>query len=101
MKRHLFYTFLVIFGITSIVTLLGVIGVIKISDGYLWALVSAFLIESAGAVVTIFKRADFFSEADGALFKVSDEFRFVPESGFWIEKKTGLRVCAGCHIAAD
>ena len=59
MKRHLFYTFLWIFGITSLVTLLGVVGVIKIADGYLWALLSAFLVESAGAVVAIFKRADF------------------------------------------
>jgi len=66
MKRHLFYTFLWIFGITSIVTLLGVTGVIKIADGYLWALVSAFLVESAGAVVAIFKRAEFFSDEPGS-----------------------------------
>jgi hypothetical protein len=106
MKRHLFYTFLWIFGITSIITLLGVIGVIKISDGYLSALVSAFLIESAGAVVAIFKRADFFSDdtsrnenaVNTSPFRVSDDYIFVPENGFWIEKKTGLRVCANCLL---
>lgn len=31
-------------------------------------------------------------------FRVEDDFRFVPESGFWIEKKTNLRVCASCIL---
>jgi hypothetical protein len=60
LKAHLFYTFLVIFAATSIVTLLGVTSVITIRDGYLTALVSAFLLELAGAVIAIFKSADFF-----------------------------------------
>ena len=60
MKTHLFYTFLVIFAATSVVTLLGVTSVIVIREGYLTALVSAFLIELAGAVIAIFKSADFF-----------------------------------------
>ena len=62
MKRHLFYTLLVIFAVTSAVTLLGVTGIIPIAGGYLTALVSAFLIELAGAVIALFKRAEFFSE---------------------------------------
>jgi hypothetical protein len=62
MKRHLFYTILAIFIVTSVVTLLGVTGVIHIADGYLTALLSAFLIQSAAAVLAVFKRADFFSE---------------------------------------
>jgi hypothetical protein len=62
MKRHLFYTILAVFIVTSVVTLLGVTGVIHISDGYLTALLSAFLVQSAGAVLAVFKRADFFSE---------------------------------------
>ena len=61
MKAHLFYTFLVIFAATSIVTLLGVTSVITIREGYLTALVGAFLIELAGAVIAIFKSADFFA----------------------------------------
>src|SRR5436189_27513 len=64
MKRHLFYTFLVIFVATTIVTLLGLIGLIHIPGGYLTGLVSAFLVELAGAVVAIFRRADFFTDED-------------------------------------
>jgi len=65
LKAHLFYTFLVIFAATSVITLLGVTSVITIREGYLTALISAFLIELAGAVIAIFKGADFFaSEKD-------------------------------------
>ena len=31
-------------------------------------------------------------------FKVSDDYEFVTESGFWIERSTGLRVCAKCIL---
>jgi hypothetical protein len=31
-----------------------------------------------------------------APFRVSDSFEFVTESGFWIERQTGLKVCAKC-----
>jgi hypothetical protein len=61
LKTHLFYTFLVIFAATSVVTLLGVTSVITIREGYLTALVTAFLVELAGAVIAIFKSADFFA----------------------------------------
>ena len=61
MKTHLFYTFLAIFAATAIVTLLGVTNVIVIREGYLTALVSAFLIELAGAVIAIFRSAKFFA----------------------------------------
>jgi len=62
MKRHLFYTFLWIFAATCVVTLLGVMGVLHISDGYLNALFTAFIIELGGAVIAIFKGAKFFIE---------------------------------------
>ena len=65
MKRHLFYTFLLIFTATSVVTLLGVTGIVHIVEGYLWPLVGAFLLELAGAVVAIFRRARFFDELSG------------------------------------
>jgi hypothetical protein len=64
LKIHLFYLFLAIFAATSIVTLLGVTNVIEIREGYLTALVSAFLIEVAGAVIAIFKSANFFGGED-------------------------------------
>jgi len=64
MKRHLFYLFLLIFAATAIVTLLGITGMITISTGYLSALLSAFLIESAAAVVALFARTDFYSKED-------------------------------------
>jgi len=60
-KTHLFYTFLVIFAATAVITLLGVTNVIAVRDGYLTGLVTAFLIELAGAVIAIFKSANFFS----------------------------------------
>ena len=56
----LFYTFLVIFALTSIVTLLGVTGLVTIAPTQLNALLGAFLLELAGAVVTLFRSAPFF-----------------------------------------
>src|SRR5215213_7718800 len=60
MKTALFYTFLVIFAVTTIITLLGIINVLQIREGYLTALVTAFLVELSGAVIAIFRSADFF-----------------------------------------
>src|SRR5260370_29924527 len=34
----------------------------------------------------------------GAPFRVSDDYEFDTEGGFWIERKTGLRVCAKCLL---
>jgi|ERR1051325_1059876 hypothetical protein len=31
-------------------------------------------------------------------FRVSDDFEFDTEGGFWVERKTRLRVCAGCLL---
>ena len=62
MKKHLFYTFLGIFVVTSVVTLLGVTGVVGIDSRYLAGLVTAFLVESAGATIALFRGAEFFKE---------------------------------------
>lgn len=62
MKKHLFYTFLGVFVVTAIVTLFGVTGVITIKEEYLKPLVYAFLIESAGAVIALFRAAKFFDK---------------------------------------
>ncbi len=59
----LFYTFIVIFGITAVITILGITGVIKtIHKKYLNALFTALIIEVIGAVIGVFKSADFFQE---------------------------------------
>ena len=63
MKPHLFYTFLTIFAATAVVTLLALTGVVTVVGGYLGWLVSAFLVESAGAVIALFRGAKFFEEA--------------------------------------
>ena len=62
MKGHLFYTFLVIFAATAVVTLLGVSGYLTIAEGYLTPLMTAFLVELAAAVVAIFRKASFFED---------------------------------------
>lgn len=64
MKAHLFYSLLAIFIVTSVVTLLGITKVILIDDGYLKVLTGAFLIELSGAIITLFKGVDFFSQED-------------------------------------
>jgi len=53
-------TFIVIFLATAVITLLGITKVIAIGSGYLNALVAAFLVELAGAVVAMYKQAPFF-----------------------------------------
>jgi len=60
MKRHLFYTFLGIFIATSAVTLLGVLGVVTIAKEHLDKLVLAFLVQLAFAIISLFRKADFF-----------------------------------------
>jgi hypothetical protein len=59
LKVHLFYTFLSVFIITTIVTLLGVTGVIAIKDSHLKLLAAAFFIELVGAVIAILRVASF------------------------------------------
>jgi hypothetical protein len=59
-QTFLFYSFMVIFIITAIVTLLGVTGVVTIPETQLNMLLGAFLVELAGAVVALYRRTDFF-----------------------------------------
>jgi hypothetical protein len=66
MKKHLFYTFLLIFAVTAAITVLGLVHAIDIADGYLKVLVAAFLIESAAALVAVFRGAEFFKDEDRA-----------------------------------
>ena len=65
MRRQavLFYSFITIFILTALVTLLGVMGVLKIGEIQLNMLLGAFLIELAGAVVALYRRTDFYTES--------------------------------------
>lgn len=59
----LFYSFIVIFVVTAVVTLLGVVGAVQIGETQLNMLLSAFLVELTGAVIGLYKRTDFFSRS--------------------------------------
>jgi hypothetical protein len=78
MKKHLFYTFLSLFVVTAVLTLGGLVGVLHISGVYLTALVTALLIESAGAMVAIFRKADFFTDDEnkqaGTIARMREEY---------------------------
>ncbi len=60
MKKALFYTFLFIYIATAIVTLLGLTPLLPIPVGYMRILLPALLVETAAALVALFKRTDFF-----------------------------------------
>ena len=62
MKKALFYLFLAIFGITAIVTVLGITGFVTVKDAYLTPLFWSLLIEVIGAIIAIYRRADFLSD---------------------------------------
>ena len=62
----LFYTFIAIFVATALVTLLGVGGAIDIPNSQLTILLTAFLVELAGAVIALFARTDFFADRAGS-----------------------------------
>jgi len=62
MKKILFYTFLMIFGLTALVVLLGIVQILAIKDEYLKPLTYAFLLELGVAVIAIFTKADFFDD---------------------------------------
>jgi Zn finger protein HypA/HybF involved in hydrogenase expression len=64
MKRHLFYLFLWMFGVTYAITLLGLIGVLHIEPGYLPGLFTAFISETAVAVIALFRGTNFFTDDD-------------------------------------
>ncbi len=57
----LFYSFMLIFVITAILTLLGVVSIVPIKEVHLNMLLGAFLVELAGAVIALYKKTDFFA----------------------------------------
>lgn len=60
MKTALFVVFIGVFALTAILTLMGLIGWVTISSGYLTSLVSAFLLQLAGTVIAAFRGAKLF-----------------------------------------
>lgn len=66
-KEILYYSFIVIFIATSIVTLVGVMGYVIIDKTHLNMLLTAFLLGIAGAIVALFKKTNFFSTSSGIL----------------------------------
>ncbi|MGH2736409.1 MAG: hypothetical protein ACRDKZ_12580 [Actinomycetota bacterium] len=58
----LFYTLLAVFVTTAVVALLGVLGAVSIEGTVLNLLVTALLVETAAAVIALFRRTDFLSE---------------------------------------
>lgn len=84
MKEALFYSFLVIFVATAIVTLLGLTGHLRIRPGFLKALVASLLLELAVSVIALYKATDFF---DGSRFE-----RYVkPNQQEYIWKEAKIR----------
>ncbi|MCG7996603.1 MAG: hypothetical protein JAZ06_14400 [Candidatus Thiodiazotropha taylori] len=62
MKKTLFYTFLSVFIVTAIVTVLGIAGALEIKEEYLSKLFYALIVESIAPIITLFTKTDFFSD---------------------------------------
>jgi hypothetical protein len=94
-----------------------------LSIGAVWAAVAAFWRSSTGewainkrlalvasaAVVSLFalciwrilhqrRKILAFRDSQVAPFRISDGYQFDTEGGFWIESRTGLRICASCLL---
>lgn len=63
-RESLFYSVIVIFVITAVITLCGVADLITIKSGYLDVLFSALVIELVAAVIGLFKATDWFGKPD-------------------------------------
>ena len=68
-RSVLFVTFIVIFIATAAITLLGITDVLAIRDGYLKTLFTALILETVGAVITLFRSTSFFGAASSAEVK--------------------------------
>ena len=53
-----------IFIVTAVITILGVLDVLKIRDGFLTTLFASLIVEVVGAVILLFKSANFFDPDD-------------------------------------
>ncbi|EIV8480247.1 hypothetical protein M2G96_12305 [Vibrio vulnificus] len=62
MKKHLFYTFLILFIATAVITLAGITRLIPIDEFYLKGLFGSLILELCGAVIFMYRKADFFDD---------------------------------------
>ena len=62
MKKHLFYTFLFLFIATAVITLAGITRLIPIDEFYLKGLFGSLILELCGAVIFMYRKADFFDD---------------------------------------
>ena len=77
MKEALFYSFLLIFVATAIVTLLGLTGHLRIRQGFLKALVTTLLLELAVSVITLYRATDFFDKASFERYVKPNQQEFI------------------------
>ena len=82
MKKTLFYTFMVIFGATALITLLGLIKAIHIEPSYLEKLFYLLLAEVIAPVIALFKKTNFFDEEDTSIDKSKINIVMLPKESF-------------------
>jgi len=70
-KRIFFFAVLAVYLVSAVATLLGVIGVLTISPGIMKILVSGIIVATAGALLGLAKKTDFFSGGK-EMFKLPD-----------------------------
>jgi len=80
-KTILFLTFILLFLLTAAVTLLALTGVIVIPEAYLKPLFTTLVIETVGAVIMLFKSADFFDHSSSPTILFSE--RQLALDGSW------------------
>ncbi len=93
MEKVLFWTFIGIFSITAIITLLGITGVLKsIKERYLNVLFTSLILEVVAAVLILFKSTDFSSEVNySSLFEkagIADESALSDPEGYILTQLT-------------
>jgi len=80
MKKHLFYTFLFLFIATAVITLGGITRLIPIDEFYLKGLFVSLILELCGAVIFMYRKANFFDDPP------KSDPRPIPQNGIENEK---------------
>src|SRR5215467_2245555 len=101
MKQALFWTFLVVFVATALVTLFGLVGVLSIKEEYLNKLFYLLLIEAITPVVALFRKTDFFGNQP-ALANQQEHHRFCQRAaGDWWSSGADPDSLGFAHIEHD
>jgi hypothetical protein len=64
MRVHLFYTFLGVYAATAVVTLLALVNLVQVREGFFVPLFGTFLVETVAVVIALFKRTDVLGEKE-------------------------------------